>query len=423
LKDAGRMHQKDDAEEKDFIAADTRSHRHATAPSKADSTATSKKCATFAATKPVAKRPAAVHQVMYTKGKDVPLDHPLAVLPELVMCQTLIHHKISFPTPSSWFPGVPTTLERGVRLHPTHAHKIGKSRAMLFCKLDNGFSGNSSIIATSDKAFNSFQFEARGPIASGEQGSIIDALYAWKLGQSTLQQFGVKACGYTLAPKKATNLFALHATLGAQFGTKFFSATALTTLPDPDTSNHSLQCDMFEPDPKHRGAMLRTELAPEWIKSEHVEMDGLWRRGALEKVLRSSLDTSACIFGSRFHYKIKRQVDMSLDKLRVRLVLQGQHMKQGVDYEHSYSPVPHASGFRTMLALATAEDMLIDHVNISQAFLPLKATCSKRKGLKATCSPHLLQVMVRMQNMSITSAHRYTVPAPAVGHGTKPCQL
>jgi len=184
-----------------------------------------------------------------------------------------------------------------------------------------------------------------------------------------LQQLEVKACGYTLAPKNATNLLTLHATLGAQFGTKFFAAKALTTLTDLDTSNHSLQCDMFKADPKHRGAILRTELAPKWIKSEHIEMDGLWRRGALEKVLRSSLDASARIFGSRFPYKIKRQLDMSLDKLKVRLVLQGQHMKQGVDYEHSYLPVPHASGLRTMLALATAEDMLIDHVNISQAFL------------------------------------------------------
>jgi len=215
---------------------------------------------------------------MYTKGKHVPLDHPLATLPELVMYQALIHHKISFPAPSSWFPRVPTTLDGGVRLRPTHAHKIGKGRAMMMCKLDDGFSCNNSIIATADKAFNSFQFEARGPIASGEQQSIVDALYAWKPGQSTLQQFGVKTCGYTLAPKKATNLLALHATLGAQFDTKFFVATTLTTLPDPDTSNHSVQCNMFEPDPKHRGAMLRTELAPEWIKSEHVEMDGLWRR-------------------------------------------------------------------------------------------------------------------------------------------------
>jgi len=122
---------------------------------------------------------------------------------------------------------------------------------MLFCKLDNGFSCNSSIIATADKALNSFQFEARGPIASGEQQSIVDALDAWKQGQSTLQQLGVKACGYTLAPKKATNLLALHANFGDQSGTKFFAATALITLPDPDTSNHSLQHDMFEPDPKH----------------------------------------------------------------------------------------------------------------------------------------------------------------------------
>jgi len=28
-----------------------------------------------------------------------------------------------------------------------------------------------------------------------------------------------------------------------------------------------------------------------------------------------------------------------------------------------------------------------------------------------------------MQNMSIAFAHRYTVPAPAVEHGIKPCQL
>ena len=126
---------------------------------------------------------------------------------------------------------------------------------MLFCKLDDGFSCNNSIITTADKAFNSFNFEARGPIASGEQRSIVDALYARKPGQSTLQQLGVKAYGYTSVPKTSTNLLALHAKLGAQFGTKFFAATALTTLPDPDTSNHSLQCEIFEPDPKHRGAM------------------------------------------------------------------------------------------------------------------------------------------------------------------------
>ena len=74
---------------------------------------------------------------------------------------------------------------------------------------------------------------------------------------------------------------------------------------------------MFEPDPKHTEASLCTELALEWIKSEHVKNIGLWRRGALEEVLCSSLDAFACIFGSRLHNKIKRQLDRSLDKFKV----------------------------------------------------------------------------------------------------------
>ena len=38
------------------------------------------------------------------------------------------------------------------------------------------------------------------------------------------------------------------------------------------------------------------------------------------------------------------------------------------DYEDFFSPVPHASGFRTILALATMWNMMTDHVDISQAF-------------------------------------------------------
>jgi len=270
------MNQKGDAEEKDFIAANTRSHQHATVSSEADSPTTSKKRAIPAATEQVAKRPAAVHQVMYTKGKDVPLDPRLASLPELVICQALNHHTIAFPAPSSWFLGVLTTPHGGACLRPTHAHTIRKGRAMLFCKLDDGFSCNSSFVATADVAFNYFHFEARGPIVLGEQRSIVDALYTCKLGQSTLQQLGVKAyAASTPVPKTGNKLAGTARHTWCSIWHKFFSATALTTMPDPDTLNHSLQCDMLEPDTKHRGAMLRTELAPEWIKSEHAEKDGL----------------------------------------------------------------------------------------------------------------------------------------------------
>ena len=39
------------------------------------------------------------------------------------------------------------------------------------------------------------------------------------------------------------------------------------------------------------------------------------------------------------------------------------------DIEDPFSPVPHASGFRMILALATQNNMHCDHVDISQAFV------------------------------------------------------
>ena len=39
------------------------------------------------------------------------------------------------------------------------------------------------------------------------------------------------------------------------------------------------------------------------------------------------------------------------------------------DYEDAFSPVPAASGFQTILSLTTQENMFMDHVDISQAFV------------------------------------------------------
>ena len=75
----------------------------------------------------------------------------------------------------------------------------------------------------------------------------------------------------------------------------------------------------------------------------------------------------------RFHYKIK-PLDGEFDKFKVRLVVQGQHMHRRDaddkgDYDDPFSPVPHASGFHTILSLATASDMHLASVDISQAFV------------------------------------------------------
>jgi len=74
---------------------------------------------------------------------------------------------------------------------------------------------------------------------------------------------------------------------------------------------------------------MQSAMKAEWIKSQTSEMDsdGLWRRGVFQKVLRSLLTPQDRVFTSRLHYKIKRK-GAEFDKCKVRLVVQGQHMRQ-----------------------------------------------------------------------------------------------
>ena len=126
---------------------------------------------------------------------------------------------------------------------------------------------------------------------------------------------------------------------------------------------------------------MRSAMKAEWIESQTSEMDGLWRRGVFkfQKVLCSSLTPQDRVFTSRFYVMeakrgvIKRKGGES-DKCKVLLVVQGQHMRRkgedGVgDYDDAFSPVPAARRFRTILSLATQQNMFTDHVDISQAFV------------------------------------------------------
>ena len=60
-------------------------------------------------------------------------------------------------------------------------------------------------------------------------------------------------------------------------------------------------------DPKHHGQAMRSSMRTEWIKSQNLEIQGLWSRVVFQKVLRTSLCPQDNVFSTRFHYKIKRK--------------------------------------------------------------------------------------------------------------------
>ena len=86
------------------------------------------------------------------------------------------------------------------------------------------------------------------------------------------------------------------------------------------------------------------------------------------------------------------------------------------DFEDAFSPVPHASGFHTILSLATQHHMLCDHVDISQAFVQGDLLPGDGHNGKET-SPHRLGIRKTMV-MSISSDAPYTacqvLPVPGI---------
>jgi len=153
----------------------------------------------------------------------------------------------------------------------------------------------------------------------GADLSIMTTLKIIKPGAKSLFNLGVRC-----KPRSDTTRNMIAA-FDSMMGGKFFD-TSQASSDDFDTSeqNHfgddchlRLSQDPVgyskgAPDPKHHGQAMRSAMKADWIKSQTSEMDGLWRRGVFQKVLRSSLTPQDRVFTSRFHYKIKRKGGVSI---------------------------------------------------------------------------------------------------------------
>ena len=306
---------------------------------------------------------------------DIPLDVPLSQCSEISVARALLKHQVAIPLPDTYAPGNLPAPNGDMVVVGTRVQTLSKKKACLWVR----FVSPPSLLGREIQLYPR-SLEPKSGAGKGADFSILTALSHTRPNASTLADLGVRSSGllsWSAPPAQAsTQTRALLAAFDSMQGGTRFCAGALVddvVLEPSDISHPPAGYTRDAPDPKHRGQAMRSPLRTEWIKSEDLEMSGLWRRGVFERVRRASLLPADKVFSSRFHYKIKRKGG-DFDKCKVRLVVQGQHMFRkdinGVgDYEDAFSPVPHASGFRTILSLATAFDMHMDHVDISQAFV------------------------------------------------------
>ena len=73
--------------------------------------------------------------------------------------------------------------------------------------------------------------------------------------------------------------------------------------------------------------------------------------------------------GSRWVFHVKRNADGSIERYKARVVAQGFSQRPGFDYTETFAPTPKWAALRAILALAAIEDLELESVDISSAYL------------------------------------------------------
>lgn len=109
----------------------------------------------------------------------------------------------------------------------------------------------------------------------------------------------------------------------------------------------------------------------------NLEWGELWKeaiRNELEALIANQTwieivpPKSANIVTSKWVFKVKMNIDGTLDKFKARLVARGFSQVYGVDYQETFAPTVKFDTLRLFLALVAAEDLECHQVDVNNAF-------------------------------------------------------
>ena len=125
-------------------------------------------------------------------------------------------------------------------------------------------------------------------------------------------------------------------------------------------------CHDGEPQSYAEAMALPEEERIKWHKAALDEIQALMDNGTFELV---QLPPGRKAIGSRWVFKVKKNADGSIERYKGRLVAQGYSQRPGFDFTETFAPTPKWAALRAVLALAAIEDLHLESVDISSAFL------------------------------------------------------
>ena len=105
---------------------------------------------------------------------------------------------------------------------------------------------------------------------------------------------------------------------------------------------------------------------PLWEKAINEELETLCQAGTWEL---TEPPVNANIVGSKWVFHVKKDTAGNIVRYKAHLVAQGFFQVSGVNYFDTFAPVAKLAAIRSVLAMATAEDLELHQINIKGAYL------------------------------------------------------
>ena len=111
---------------------------------------------------------------------------------------------------------------------------------------------------------------------------------------------------------------------------------------------------------------LNTPQAEQWYDAAYQEIKALVDNGTWKL---AKLPPGRKPIGSRWVFLVKRKKDGTIERYKGRVVAKGYAQQPGLDFKETFAPTAKWATIRAILALAAIEDMELESVDISSAFL------------------------------------------------------
>lgn len=157
------------------------------------------------------------------------------------------------------------------------------------------------------------------------------------------------------------------------------SNRSLSSLPSsgsPYPIAHYVNCNNFSL--AHRVFLAAIEQEKEPMTYNEGVKDHRWRKAMQSEVdalennqtwTITSLPAGKKALGCKWVYKIKRKSDGTVERFKARLVILRNYQVEGIDYTETFAPVAKMVTVQAVLAVATARDWELHHMDVHNAFL------------------------------------------------------